>query len=125
VGAARSVEEFEAQRPRLFGLAYRMLGSAQEAEDVVQDAFIRWNGAERAAIVTPGPWLAKVVTNLALNRLTATRTQREEYVGYWLPEPVLTEGSPIDGCGAHWSNGFSPLPRRAICAGWSRCWPRM
>ncbi|MGI8875592.1 MAG: RNA polymerase sigma-70 factor [Egibacteraceae bacterium] len=88
--ATGSVEEFEAQRRRLFGLAYRLLGSAEEAEDVVQDAFLRWDGTDRAAIATPAAWLAKVVTNLSLNRLTSARARRERYVGPWLPEPVLT-----------------------------------
>ncbi|MEV4378141.1 RNA polymerase sigma-70 factor [Streptosporangium sp. NPDC049644] len=84
------IEEFEAERPRMFGLAYRMLGSAAEAEDVVQDAYLRWSGAEREHIGSPGAWLAKVVTNLCLNRLTAARATRERYVGFWLPEPAPT-----------------------------------
>jgi RNA polymerase sigma-70 factor (ECF subfamily) len=81
---------FEEQRSRLFGLAYRMLGSAAEAEDVVQDAYLRWHGARRDFIEVPAAWLAKVVTNLCLNRLTSLRVKRESYVGPWLPEPVLT-----------------------------------
>ncbi|WP_416974661.1 RNA polymerase sigma-70 factor [Streptomyces sp. 4F14] len=83
-------EEFETHRPRLFGLAYRMLGSAQEAEDTVQDAYLRFGTADRAAIEHVGAWLAKVTTNLCLNRLTSARARRERYVGTWLPEPVLT-----------------------------------
>jgi RNA polymerase sigma-70 factor (TIGR02957 family) len=90
VTIADPVARFEEERPRLFGLAYRMLGSAEEAEDVVQDAFLRWDGADHATIVTPPAWLAKVVTNLCLNRLTSARVQREQYIGPWLPEPVLT-----------------------------------
>lgn len=74
----------------MFGLAYRMLGSAAEAEDVVQDAYLRWSGVERTSIGSPGAWLAKVVTNLCLNRLTAARATRERYVGFWLPEPAPT-----------------------------------
>lgn len=74
----------------MFGLAYRMLGSAAEAEDVVQDAYLRWSGAERESIGSPGAWLAKAVTNLCLNRLTAARATRERYVGFWLPEPAPT-----------------------------------
>ncbi|SFP75680.1 RNA polymerase sigma-70 factor, ECF subfamily [Amycolatopsis arida] len=85
---------FEAERPRLFGLAYRLLGSAHEAEDVVQDAFLRWNGADHV-VDRPSAWLAKVVTNLALNRLTSARARRERYVGPWLPEPVLTTGDAL------------------------------
>lgn len=74
----------------MFSLAYRMLGSAAEAEDVVQDAYLRWHGAERQHIRSPGAWLAKVVTNLCLNRLTSARATRERYVGFWLPEPVAS-----------------------------------
>ncbi len=83
--------EFEPRRSKLFGLAYRLLGSAAEAEDVVQDAYLRWDHADRAAIGHPDAWLAKVVTNLCLNRLTAARATRERYVGQWLPEPVPTD----------------------------------
>lgn len=82
------VSEFEGHRSRLFGLAYRLLGSAEDAEDVVQDAFLRWHAAQRAAIVAPSAWLAKIVTNLCLNRLTSARAR--QYVGPWLPEPVLS-----------------------------------
>ncbi|MER7517886.1 RNA polymerase sigma-70 factor [Streptomyces sp. NPDC126499] len=89
-------EEFLSHRARMFGLAYRMLGSAEEAEDVVQDAYLRWRGADRTAIERPGAWLAKVVTNLCLTRLTSARARREEYPGPWLPEPVLT-GADRDG----------------------------
>ncbi|MCK2239148.1 MULTISPECIES: RNA polymerase sigma factor SigJ [unclassified Crossiella] len=81
---------FEEHRSRLFGLAYRLLGSAAEAEDAVQDAAIRWHLADRGAISVPAAWLTTVVTNLCLTRLTAARARREHYVGTWLPEPVLT-----------------------------------
>lgn len=87
--------EFIAQRARLLGLAYRLLGSADDAEDVVQEAFLRWDRADRAAIAAPSAWLAKVVTNLCLNRLTSARARREVYTGPWLPEPVLTEGGDL------------------------------
>ncbi|AXK37293.1 RNA polymerase sigma-70 factor [Streptomyces armeniacus] len=89
------MSEFEAQRGRLFGLAYRLLGSAAEAEDAVQDAYLRWESADRAAIAVPAAWLTKAVTNLCLNRLASARVRREEYVGAWLPEPVLTEGGAL------------------------------
>ncbi|MFF3214543.1 RNA polymerase sigma-70 factor [Streptomyces sp. NPDC002886] len=85
-----TAQEFEAHRPRLFSLAYRMLGSAAEAEDAVQDAYLRWHGADRGQVVAPGAWLAKVVTNLCLNRLASARVRREEYFGPWIPEPVGT-----------------------------------
>ncbi|HEX6337729.1 MAG TPA: RNA polymerase sigma factor SigJ [Jiangellaceae bacterium] len=88
---------FEANRPRLFGLAYRMLGEAGEAEDVVQDAYLRWADSQDVAV--PEAWLTKVVTNLCLDRLTSARARRETYVGPWLPEPVMTangELGPLD-----------------------------
>ncbi|WP_028937527.1 RNA polymerase sigma-70 factor [Pseudonocardia spinosispora] len=87
---ASEVALFEGQRTRLFGLAYRMLGSATEAEDVVQDVYLRWHGAHHETIQAPSAWLAKVATNLCLTRLTSARARRERYVGPWLPEPVLT-----------------------------------
>jgi RNA polymerase sigma-70 factor (TIGR02957 family) len=83
-------DEFEIHRRRMFSLAYRLLGSAEEAEDAVQDAYLRFSGADRAGIEQPAAWLAKVVTNLCLNRLTSARARREQYVGTWLPEPVVT-----------------------------------
>ena len=81
--------EFQAHRPRLMGLAYRMLGELSEAEDVVQDAYLRWRANPRAT--TPAAWLTTVVTNLCLNRLASARARRERYVGTWLPEPLLTD----------------------------------
>jgi RNA polymerase sigma-70 factor (ECF subfamily) len=87
------LERFEAERGRLFGLAYRMLGEASEAEDVVQDAYLRWERSELVAV--PEAWLTRVVTNLCLNRLTSARAQRELYVGPWLPEPVVTANGEL------------------------------
>lgn len=84
-----STHECESQRPRLFGLACRMLDSAAD-EDAVQDAYLRFRGADRTAIEQPAAWLAKVVTNLCLTRLTSARARRERYPGPWLPEPVAT-----------------------------------
>lgn len=88
------LERFEANRRRLFGVAYRMLGEASEAEDVVQDAYLRWERSDSA--VSPEAWLTKVVTNLCLDRLTSARAQRQRYVGPWLPEPVVTGGDAVD-----------------------------
>ncbi|MFB9831524.1 RNA polymerase sigma-70 factor [Actinoallomurus acaciae] len=88
--SAEAVEIFERHRARLLGLAYRMLGSAAEAEDIVQEAFLRWHHTEPGSVEVPSAWLAKVVTNLCLNRLDSARSRRERYVGTWLPEPVLT-----------------------------------
>ena len=89
------MEDFEAQRPRLFWLAYRLLGSASEAEDAVQDAYLRLHGADPARIESLPAWLTKVVTNLCLNQLTSARARREVYPGPWLPEPVLTDARTL------------------------------
>ena len=82
---------FDPLRPRLIRVAYRMLGSVADAEDVVQDAFIRWMGADRAAVQEPEAFLRRTVTRLCLDQLKSARHQREVYVGPWLPEPVLEE----------------------------------
>jgi len=83
------VELFEHSRGRLEAIAYRLLGSASDAEDAVQDTFLRWQAADRERVETPEAWLTKVLTNLCLNQLTSARARRETYVGMWLPEPVL------------------------------------
>ncbi|GAA1196788.1 sigma-70 family RNA polymerase sigma factor [Prauserella alba] len=83
-------DEFERHRPLVFRVAYGMLGSAADAEDVLQDTFVRWHGARPDTIRTPSAWLVKVATNLCLNRLTSARARHEHYPGPWLPEPVLT-----------------------------------
>jgi RNA polymerase sigma-70 factor (ECF subfamily) len=80
---------FEAHRRHLTGLAYRMLGSLAEAEDAVQEAYLRWHRAEAAGIDHPRAFLSKVVTRLCLDHLKAARVRRESYIGPWLPEPVL------------------------------------
>ncbi|WP_031026794.1 RNA polymerase sigma-70 factor [Streptomyces sp. NRRL WC-3725] len=90
------VERFEAARPRLEAIAYRLLGSASEAEDVVQETFLRWQAAGADHIEVPEAWLTKVLTNLCLNQLTSARARRETYVGQWLPEPLLA-GDPMLG----------------------------
>jgi RNA polymerase sigma-70 factor (ECF subfamily) len=92
----RDVERFEACRPRLGALAYRLLGSAGEAEDAVQETFLRWQAADVGLIDVPEAWLTKVLTNLCLNQLTSARARRETYVGQWLPEPLL-DGDPMLG----------------------------
>jgi RNA polymerase sigma-70 factor (ECF subfamily) len=83
---------FEAQRPLLFSIAYRMLGSASDAEDVVQDAWLRFRGVADE-VRSPKALAATIVTRLCLDRLKSARTSREEYIGPWLPEPVLTSGA--------------------------------
>jgi RNA polymerase sigma-70 factor (TIGR02957 family) len=87
---------FEKFRGRLEAIAYRLLGSAGDAEDAVQDVFLKWHAADRGRIETPQAWLTKVLTNLCLNQLTSARARRETYVGQWLPEPVLA-GDPMLG----------------------------
>ncbi|MDC0673748.1 sigma-70 family RNA polymerase sigma factor [Nannocystis radixulma] len=79
---------FEAQRPRLQRLAYRMLGSVAEAEDVVQDAWLRWRKVEEA-VDAPAAYLGRIVTRLCLDRMKSARVRRETYFGAWLPEPLL------------------------------------
>ncbi|HEY2661333.1 MAG TPA: sigma-70 family RNA polymerase sigma factor [Caulobacteraceae bacterium] len=86
-----ALDAFEAQRPRLTRLAYRMLGSVAEAEDVVQDAWLRWSGGEPEAVDDPAAWLVRVATRLCLDRLRAARVRREAYRGPWLPEPLIEE----------------------------------
>src|SRR3954454_22879665 len=93
---AADVERFEASRPRLEAIAYRLLGSAGEAEDAVQETFLRWHGADVERIEVPEAWLTKVLTNLCLNQLGSARARRETYVGQWLPEPLLA-GDPMLG----------------------------
>lgn len=80
---------FEPLRPRLVRIAYRMLGSVVDAEDVVQEAFVRWLHAEREAVHEPEAWLRCVVTRLSLNHLKSARRRRETYIGPWLPEPLI------------------------------------
>jgi RNA polymerase sigma-70 factor (TIGR02957 family) len=87
-------EVFEAHRGLMFAIAYRMLGTIADAEDAVQDAWLRWSAAPRADVADPRAFLARVVTNTALNRLRSVRARREAYVGPWLPEPLLTEAGP-------------------------------
>ncbi|WP_327579945.1 sigma-70 family RNA polymerase sigma factor [Streptomyces sp. NBC_00145] len=90
------VDRFEAARPRLEAIAYRMLGSASEAEDAAQETYLRWQAADVERIEVPEAWLTKVLTNYCLNQLTSARARREEYVGQWLPEPLL-DGDPMLG----------------------------
>lgn len=85
---------FNRHRPRLQGLAYRMLGSVAEAEDVVQDAWLRWHEAAPDVLHNAEAWLVTVTTRLAIDRLRAERLRREHYVGTWLPEPLVEDGPP-------------------------------
>lgn len=93
----RATREFLAARPRLFGIAYRVLGSAVEAEDLVQEAWLRWQNTDHANIREPAAFLTTVTTRLAINFAHSARVRRESYVGPWLPEPVDTSLDPHVG----------------------------
>ncbi|NUV67572.1 MULTISPECIES: sigma-70 family RNA polymerase sigma factor [unclassified Streptomyces] len=91
-----AVDTFEAGRGRLASLAYRLLGSAADAEDAVQDTFLRWQAADRERIEVPEAWLTKVLTHLCLDRLRSAQARHERTAGAWLPEPLL-DGDPMLG----------------------------
>ncbi|HBF79842.1 MAG TPA: RNA polymerase subunit sigma-24 [Streptomyces sp.] len=96
---------FQRHRPLLFSVAYRILGSAADAEDAVQDAWIKWSAADRSQVADPRAYLARIVSNLALERLRSTRNKRETYVGPWLPEPILTGAENAGDVGSTGSTG--------------------
>jgi RNA polymerase sigma-70 factor, ECF subfamily len=85
---------FASSRPWLFAIAYRMLGSVMDAEDVVHDAYLRWLEAPDAEVRSPRAYLTTIVTRLAINQLRSAKTQRETYLGPWLPEPLITDHAP-------------------------------
>src|SRR5262249_7189033 len=84
------VDQVQTYRPLLFSIAYRMTGYASQAEDIVQDAYLRYQQADQAAIRSPKSYLTAIVTNLSLNYLKSAQRVREDYMGIWLPEPILT-----------------------------------
>ena len=84
-----ALDLFTELRPRLFSIAYRMLGTRADAEDVVQDAWLRWQGSDASVVRSAEAWLVTTVTRLAIDRLRAAKAQREAYVGWWLPEPLV------------------------------------
>ena len=86
-----AVQTFEPHRRRLTGLAYRMLGSLSEAEDIVQDAYLRWHAADRTRVGNPQAYLSRTVARLCLDHLKSARSRHETYVGPWLPEPIVDE----------------------------------
>ncbi|MER6142107.1 RNA polymerase sigma-70 factor [Streptomyces sparsogenes] len=92
----RDQQVFHEYRTLLFSVAYRVLGTAADAEDAVQDAWIKWSAADRAQVADPKAYLTRIVSNLALERLRSTRHKRETYVGPWLPEPILTTADTAD-----------------------------
>ena len=100
---------FAAVRPRLFGIAYRMLGSATEAEDIVQEAWLRWQNYNRSTVLDPAAFLATTTTRLAINLATSARSRRETYIGPWLPEPVDTSADPLLGAERGEALGFAML----------------
>lgn len=91
-----STQVFEVHRSRLVRLAYRMLGSMAEAEDVVQDAWLRWQQVDPATVDAPSAFLSRIVTRLCLDVMKSARSRRETYVGSWLPEPVIEEPDTVD-----------------------------
>ncbi|ABR62905.1 sigma-70 family RNA polymerase sigma factor [Sinorhizobium medicae] len=93
---AEAAASFDPLRPKLMRVAYRMLGSVADAEDMVQEAFIRWMGADRATVREPEAFLRRTVTRLCLDQLKSARRQRETYVGPWLPDPVVEEEEEED-----------------------------
>ena len=90
-----TLDVFDRHRRLLFTVAYQMLGSVADAEDVVQDTWLRWSAADRADVVDQRAYLVQITTRLALDRLGSARARRESYVGPWLPEPLLTRGAPV------------------------------
>ncbi|MEV4455050.1 RNA polymerase sigma-70 factor [Microbispora sp. NPDC049633] len=100
---------FESVRPRLFGIAYRILGSSTEAEDLLQDVWLRWQAYDRGIVADPAAFLATVTTRLAINTLQSARVRRETYVGPWLPEPVDTGDDPHLGAERGEALGFAVL----------------
>ncbi len=85
---------FDRHRPLLFSIAYRILGSVMDVEDVVQEAYLRWQRAPQAEVRSPKAYLSAVVTRLCIDQLRSARARREEYIGSWLPEPLPTEPAP-------------------------------
>jgi RNA polymerase sigma-70 factor (ECF subfamily) len=99
--------EFELHRQRLFGIAYRMLGSRTDAEDVLQDAYLRWHRGASEELRSAEAWLVTTVTRLCIDRLRAARTAREQYVGPWLPEPLIGDAAPAADARAELSSSLS------------------
>lgn len=106
---AEGLSAFLSVRPRLFGIAYRILGTAAEAEDVVQEVWLRWQGADRSVVKDAEAFLATTATRLAINVAQSARLRRETYVGPWLPEPVDTESDPTLGAERGEALGFAVL----------------
>lgn len=84
------LEAFKQHRPLLFSIAYRMLGSVTDAEDLIQETFLRWQQASKTEVRSPKAYLSRIITRLCIDYLRSARLQREQYVGSWLPEPIIT-----------------------------------
>jgi RNA polymerase sigma-70 factor (ECF subfamily) len=108
-GLDEATAVFRALRPRLFGIAYRMLGSAADAEDLVQDVWVRWQTTDRDVVVNPAAFLSTAITRLAINASQSARARRETYIGPWLPEPVDTSADPHLGAERGEALGFAVL----------------
>jgi len=102
-----AADPFHALRPRLFGIAYRMLGTRADAEDVLQDAWLRWSRADPSTLESAEAWLVTVVTRLAIDRLRAARAEREAYIGWWLPEPLVEVDERTPEAVAEWASDLS------------------
>ena len=115
-------DPFDRLRPRLAAIAYRMLGTRADAEDVVQDAWLRWFRSERERVESPEAWLVTTVTRLAIDRLRSAKAEREAYVGWWLPEPLVAVEETTPQSTAELAQELSlallwALPRRWMLAG--------
>lgn len=94
-GAMSSLDAFNQHRPLLFGIAYRMLGTVTDAEDMVQETFLRWQQTSQTKVHSAKNYLATTITRLCIDHLRSARVRREQYVGPWLPEPLLTQPDPV------------------------------
>jgi len=98
---------FNRHRDRLFGIAYRMLGTVADAEDVLQDVYLRWHQADQTAVQNAEAWLVAVTTRLSIDRSRAAATERERYVGSWLPEPIATSAESVTDRNAELASDLS------------------
>jgi len=110
--AAEGVDPFAAARPRLIALAYRMLGAMGDAEDAVQETYLRWHKADRGAIRTPAAWLTTACTRLCIDRLRKAKVERAAYIGPWLPEPVAEAAPEEEALGESLSMAFLVMLER-------------
>ena len=105
--ANQRLNEFERHRPALFALAYRMLGSVMDADDILQEAFLRWQQAPADEGEAPKAYLQRIVTRLCIDHLRSARVRREQYVGPWLPEPLILSGDADPAAAAELADSLS------------------